>query len=220
MVKKIIFLLCLAVLSAYKGPYCFSQEEKKQYIHKGLLRAMATITPGIMLKANSATTISLHGNLEYYVADNISLRGDSYFYLQGNDLSGNDPFEFNHSLFAGASYHFKTKNRFDPYLFFEPGASYTRDNAYEICNNASAAGINVAYCKRSEQTINPLISAGLGFNMYFQKWFHIFGEARYIGGKYLSDAPTPTSLSELRFSFGLGFNLSVFKPKTTSSASK
>src|ERR1051326_2321979 len=102
-----------------------AQETKERYIRKGLLRAMGTISPGIMLKEN-ASTISLHGNLEYYVADNISLRGDSYYFLKAKDNNGNNPFDFNHSTFSGASYHFKTKNHFDPYFALEPGIAITK----------------------------------------------------------------------------------------------
>lgn len=191
----------------------FSQVEKKQFTSKGLLRATATISPGIMLKENNSSSISIHGNLEYYVADNISLRGDSYYYLQGDDMAGNDPFEFNHSIFAGGSYHIKTKNAFDPYISFSPGVSITRSNAYEVGLNSSNLNVNVSANTRSAMSVNPLLSSGIGFNYFFQKWFHLFAETRYIHGKHLSDAPSPIFLSELRFSFGLGFNINLLKKK-------
>jgi hypothetical protein len=62
-------------------------------------------------------------------------------------------------------------------------------------------------------SVNPLISTAFGFNFYFQRWFHLFGEVRYISGKHLSDATTPLSLNELRFSFGLGWNINLIKKK-------
>ena len=207
--KKIILLaVLLSVVEA-----SFSQEEKSQYIRKGLIRSMATISPGDMTKIN-ATTISIHGCLEYYVADNISLRGDSYYFLSakynyGYILPGGpNPFEFNHSTFSGASYHFKTKNHFDPYLAIEPGIAITKGKDYSnmFCDPGP--------CPASGKTsANPLFSSAIGFNLYFQKWFHLFMETRYIAGKYISDAPTPLSLNELRFSFGLGFNINALKKK-------
>ena len=204
--KKIFLLICIVTLSGVEA--CFSQEESKQFIHKGLMRAQGTISPGIMLKEN-ITTISLHGTLEYYIADNISIRGDSYYFLKDNNTY--DPsFAYNNSTFAGASYHFKTKNHFDPYFAFEPGIAIAQSmyNYAHIHNIPSDTP--PTYFSRA---INPLISSAIGFNFYFQKIFHLFGEARYICGKHLSDAPTPLSLNELRFSFGLGINISVIKPK-------
>ena len=200
-------LLLFVVLVGVKAS--FSQEEKKQFIHKGLLRTTATISPGYMVTEHISTT-SLHGTLEYYVADNVSLRGDSYYFLKGKS-DGSDPgFDFNHSILSGASYHFKTKNNFDPYFAIEPGISFTQTS------DPFADIIPAPIDGRIE--VNPLVSSVFGFNYYFQKWFHLFGEARYISGRHLSDSfySPALPLNELRFSFGLGFNLSVFKPKSPS----
>ena len=204
--RKILFTYFLISLFPY-FLFAQTQEEKSQYIRKGLLRSMATISPGIMLKEN-VSTISIHGALEYYVADNVSLRGDSYYFLQGKGLDGTSPFIYNHSTFSGISYHFKTKNHFDPYFSFEPGVSISK--AMKVCPPDMFCTMEYT---EYNSTANPLISTALGFNFYFQKLFHLFGEARYISGKYLSDAPTPLSLNELRFSFGLGFNLNLIKKK-------
>ena len=207
--KKIILLaVLLSVVEA-----TFSQEEKSQYIRKGLIRSMGTISPGILLKEN-VSTISIYGTLEGYISDNISLRGDSYFYVKGKDNAGNDPFEFNHSTFSGASYHFKTKNHFDPYFAVEPGVSITKLKSYSgliECFTTPCPG----YINFNDKTAaNPLVSSALGFNLYFQRWFHLFGEARYISGKHISGGDFyPVSLNELRFSFGLGFNINVLKKK-------
>jgi len=211
--KKLIGVICLfiCVITAK------AQEEKSQYIRKGLLRSMATISPGIMLKEN-VSTISLHGTLEYYLADNVSLRGDSYYFLNGKKNYGRGliipddlySIAFNHVTFSGASYHFKTKSHFDPYIAIEPGISIAQ--ASEKCPPDVTCLLPV-WEKTYETTANPLISTALGFNFYFQKLFHLFGEARYISGKYLSNAPSPLSLNELRFSFGLGFNLNLIKKK-------
>ena len=212
--KKIIFLL-IVTLSVIEGS--FAQQDTGKYIRKGLIRSMATISPGIMLNGimSNTSTIFIHGNLEYYVADNVSIRGDSYYFLQAKDNDGCNPFEYNHSTFSGASYHFKTKNHFDPYLTLEPGISITkRSAAFEEPKPCVLYGM-------SKTAANPLLSSAIGFNFYFQKLFHLFGEARYIIGKNISgDSEYPVgnssarlSLNELRFSFGLGFNINVLKKK-------
>ncbi len=198
-----------------------SQEEKKQFIHKGLLRATTTIAPGILLKEN-ASAIYLHGVLEYYVADNISVRGDGFYTLniqqpnwQNLSYTKNYPYlNSNHQLFSGFGFHPKTKNNFDSYCFFEPGISFANAHIYHSLSSANYGFIN-GYTS-NHPSVNPLVSFGLGFNYYFQKWFHLFGEARYITGKHLSGDSDPLSLSELRFSFGLGFNLSVLRHKSPS----
>jgi hypothetical protein len=202
---KTILFCCLFLTTCCSS---FAQEERSPYIRKGLLRAQATIAPGILLKEN-ASTISLHGNLEYYVADNVSFRGDSYYFLQAKFDNNINPLRFNHSIFSGASYHFKTKNHFDPYLAIEPGISFFEKITNPIPDGAQSL-VAPIYGNRA---INPLVSSALGFNFYFERWFHLFGEARYIYGNHLSDAVDPMSLSELRFSFGLGFNLNLIRKK-------
>jgi len=188
--KKIIFLLAAVMGLAQTS---FTQEESGAYIRKGLLRATGTISPGILLKENSST-ISLHGNLEYYVDHNISLRGDAFYSITL-------PFQFNHAILSGASYHFKTKNHFDPYLTLEPGIAISK------LTSVQNQGV------QSNFSVNPLFSGAIGFNFYFEKYFHLFMEGRYIYGEHLSNADAPYSLSELRFSFGLGYNLHLLRPK-------
>ena len=205
-VRHLLLLLLLA--GGVEGSLCFSQQDTGRYIHKGLLRAQATICPGVLLKEN-ATMIYIHGCLEYYVADNVSVRGDSYYdVMAGNTKKETGPLGYNHSTFAGVAYHFKTKNHFDPYFSFEPGISITKGNDYSgiICDPGPCLS-------QGETSANPLLSTAVGFNLYFEKWFHLFGEAKYVSGKYLSDAYAPKSLNELRFSFGLGFNLNLLKKK-------
>lgn len=184
-----------------------AQEEKKQFIRKGLIRSMATISPGIMLEENTSS-ISIHGNLEYYVADNVSIKGDSYFFLNDNQ----NKFSANHATFAGASYHFKTKSHFDPYLGFQPGIALAMRKDWS--DVLFFAPVPDYYSVPPKQELCPLISPTLGFNFYFQNLFHLFMETRYIAGQYLPDDGSPSrSLSELRFSFGLGFNLNLLKKK-------
>ena len=121
-------------------------------------------------------------------------------------MAGFNALNFNHAIFSGASYHFKTKNHFDPYFAFEPGISIMQSQ-YKMDSFWGLPAI-----QHSATAINPMISSVIGFNLYFQRWFHLFAETRYMYGKHTS-ASGVISLSELRFSFGLGFNLGLIKPK-------
>lgn len=178
----------------------FAQGDSSRYVHQGLWRAMATISPSV---DPNASNIYIHGNLEYYADETVSARGDGYYYI--GSFSKTERFEFNHSLFAGASYHFKTKNRFDPYLALQPGLSLTRPSYITDCpvgiTPEQVAALN------SNAQVNPLLSSAIGFNYYGERFFHLFGEIRYVHGKHLSPVPVAISLNELRASFGLGFNI-------------
>lgn len=196
--RKIFFCFLLSGISnSVDGQ---TPDQKSRYISEGMLRAQATISMGFM--SLDPGSIYLHGNLEYYIDNNISLRGDGYYSLSAN------VFEFNHSLLAGASYHIKTKTHFDPYIGFGPGVAINKglDYSNTFCDPGPCPESGI-------RSVNPLISPILGFNYYFERLFHIFLETRYIHGKYLSGVTVPWSLSELRFSFGLGFNLDLLKKK-------
>lgn len=199
---KIKTFLYLAVI--FSGALHAQDDTKQQFIHRGIIRAMATISSGSML-SQSVTNIYAHADLEYYIADNVSLRGDGFYFV--STMGDYQPFKMNHSLFSGASYHFKTKSHLDPYLGFAPGISMTQFQFYEpeFCD----PGPCIPRIK-DDPRIDPLASGVLGSNLYFQKIFHLFIETRYVYGRHFS-SEGPQSLSELRFSFGLGWNLNLIK---------
>ena len=194
--KKYFSLLIIALFTFS----AFAQKDTTRYIHKHLLRAQATISPGFMLRTSS-NNIYIHGNLEYYLDETISLRGDGYYFV--SSLGNTDHFTMHHSFFSGASYHFKTKNHFDPYFGIQPGLSITQA-IYNPCSPEVLCPFSGPV--QHTPSANPLLSGVIGFNYYAQKIFHIFGEARYVHGKHLSEYG-PLDLKEIRLSFGLGFNL-------------
>ncbi len=176
----------------------FSQDEGRRYVHKGLFRAEGTFTPGIFLNKGLTATY-LSGNIEYYFHENTSVRGDGYYFL--GFLDSEKPLVMNHSIFSGVSLHLPTKNHLDPYLFFQPGLAIAQSNEINPCpcpQNDSLLTSSISQ--------NPLISLGTGVNFYFQKVFHIFAEVRFTHGKHQGNFPA-RSLTDLKFSFGLGFNL-------------
>jgi len=191
---KSIFLIFVSVVPFFAN----ARQDSSRYIHKGLLRAQATISPGFMFN-EGVTNIYIHGDLEYYVEDNISVRGDSYYYL--NTIDDKKPFMVNHSIFFGAVYHFPTASSLDPYIGIQPGIAYSKANTQLLIYEYSAK----LYLNRA--TANPLISSVAGVNYYASKIFHLFMSVRYVSGKHLSDAPSPLSLNEVKISFGLGWNI-------------
>ncbi|MBX7095173.1 MAG: hypothetical protein K1X56_10645 [Flavobacteriales bacterium] len=174
-----------------------------QYIHKGLIAARGALCYGKMfdLKANN---IYLDGNVEYYLDNKVSLRGDGYLFM--NSFNGNKPLKIHHSLFAGPLYHFKTNISFDPYIGLQPGINLGEAVNATLGTPSYNTQILIAPPEEMEMVATPLISPIIGFNFYGTKWFHIWCNLRYIQGRFL-DNYNSASLSEFRVSFGLGFNI-------------
>ena len=201
MLRKTISSIVL-MLAAFTS---FAQEATDRFVREGLLRAQSTIATGAMFDPQ-LSNIYLHGSLEYYTDPSLSIRGDSYYFLKTLGDGYSIYFEKNHSTFAGASYHFKTNGNLDPYFAFQPGVAASQVN-YDVCPDSMLCYIGST---NSKLTLSPLLSGVLGFNYYAPKIFHLFLEARYVQGKHLSEAGS-VSLNELKFSFGLGFNINVKK---------
>lgn len=184
--KKIILVLILA------GSFgeVFSQEDSKDYVHKGLVRTTLTFATGFMPK-QKINNLYLTGNIEYYADSKISFRGDGMYFF--NSMNQDKTLKQNHSLYGGAAYHFP-KNNLDPFIGLQTGLAI------------SQLGSLYQDSPKTETAYNPLVSPIVGFNYYAQNWFHLFINARYNFGKHLSgDAIMP--MNEISFSFGLGFNL-------------
>lgn len=145
---------------------------------------------------HSVSNVYIHGDLEYYTSNKISIRGESYFFMNG--LKGDRIFAYNHSTFTGINYHFPTRNKIDPYIGFQPGLAMSQ-KAIDTEELGSESYRNTIY--------SPLFSGLVGVNFYADKFFHVFANVRYVNGNLLSTYSSPVSLNEIRVSFGLGFNL-------------
>jgi len=198
MLKKILFISIIIFSTS-----AFAQQDDGQYIHRHLTRATASIVAGSMLHYN-INNVNVNGNLEYYLDNTISFRGDINSLLGSTGLTADSiGLKNDQSILLGAVYHFHTKNHFDPYFIIQPGFAYTSSYKETVTNDSYKNVIKIYY----KGVISPLATAGLGFNYYFQRYFHLFLETRYVYGNHLSEAPKPMSLQELRITFGLGFNL-------------
>jgi hypothetical protein len=170
--------------------------QQAEIIRPGLIRAQITISPSYMF-GDKHTYFYLHGNLEGFLNKKLSVVGETYYYL-GDQTSNNSKYEYNHAVFFGFSRHFTKKNN-DLYIGLQPGVSLTKLNANE--NNLTSTSIG----------INPLFSTVVGYNFFVNRIFHFFVQTRFITGEHNYDIHQ--SLTELRFSAGLGFNLNMLKAK-------
>ena len=190
-IKIIRFTLLVLLFTQIRG-----HAQQADIIRPGLLRAQMTISPSYMF-ADKHSYFYLHGNLEGFLNKKISFVGEAYYYL-GDQTANNSKYDYNHSIFFGFSRHFTKKNN-DLYVGLQPGVSLTKLNANE--NNLTSTSVGV----------NPLFSTVVGYNFFVNKVFHFFIQTRFLTGEHNYDIHQ--TLSEFRFSAGLGFNLNMLKAK-------
>lgn len=186
--EKIKFLVVIIFLTINS----YGQENT---IDTGLISTQLTLSPSALLKQKESN-FYLHGSLSYYISPKISLDGEGYYQL-GAISSDEKTFKYNHNLFFGASKHV-TANDNDFYVGIQPGVAFSKLNPKNSLTTTHAG-------------INPVASVVTGYNFYVNSFMHFFFQARYIAGRHNYDVAEP--LSEIRFSAGLGFNLSTKKNK-------
>lgn len=199
-IKSILFLLLLSIFVSAND----------SLILKNQIRTTLTIAAGY-IKPIQSSTAHLQGNIEYYLTEQISIRGE-IFYNTGL-LKNESIINFKHSLATGCLYHFRKKSNFDPYVGIMPGLIYAHlgmDYIYEVWG--SNGNIIAYYYYKDLPALNPALSIPFGFNFYFEKWFHLFVNGNYTIAKH-NNIATSQWLNEIAVSFGLGFNLGMIKPK-------
>lgn len=170
-----------------------SVAQEEIYIRPGLLKASATIAPGKMLN-RTVNTIYLSGFLEYHTDKNISLRGDTYWYIDGAAQKPTDVLLRSASrTYFGAFYHWNLKN-WDNYVGFQPGISLLR---------FSAISPKISVC--------PSFALTAGSTFYVWKYFHFFANLTYVNSKAYGLNGGSLRADELIFSAGLGFNVNTKK---------
>ena len=167
--------------------------QEEMYIRPGLLKASATIAPGKMLN-RTVNTIYLSGFLEYHTEKNFSLRGDTYWYIDGVAQKPTDVMLANASrTYFGAFYHVNLKN-WDNYIGFQPGISFLRFGAISP---------KISVC--------PSFALTAGTTFYVWKYFHFFANLTYVNSKAYGLNGGSLRADELIFSAGLGFQLMTKK---------
>lgn len=210
MTRKFILFILLGLPA-----FLFAQQESQQFIHKYLVRADGSIEPGVMFKSGM-NNVYINGNLEYYLDNVVSFRGDANYLMGSTGISDDSiGLKDNHSILIGPVFHFHTNGHFDPYLVIQPGLAYT--SSYRQYYTGGKVDDDHKQKENYNAVLSPIGTIGLGFNYYFQRFAHLFLETRYVHGNHLSDAPSPLSLDELRITFGLGFNVFILKEKKSPS---
>jgi hypothetical protein len=175
-----------------------SQIAPTRYVDYGLLRIQGNLAMGFP-SSNKGTNMYWVGDLDYYLRDNISISSGFYYFF--GSFNNDKLLKHNHSAYLGASYHFKTKGHFDPFIGFLPGYSINQANAGSVRYDDSLSART-----SFPVAVNPLFSVTGGFNYYANRFFNVFVKAQYQVGKHYSDV-APISLNELKLSFGLGYML-------------
>lgn len=187
---------------------CFAQYDKLEDYRiesrigmtEGLLKFTATIEPGYLFDPQ-LLTINLSGNLQYYIEDRFSVRGDVSYFLDTQQRDGD--LLANHGLYFGAVYHFTKRPIMHPYLGIQPGIHLTQTQ-YEVPT--------YVYPQPSFYKIVPVISLIGGTDFYISRYFNFFVAGRAVFGEFRGGkVPKPMNLAELRLSFGLGFHIGLKK---------
>jgi hypothetical protein len=172
--------------------------QKREGIHKGLVRVQGTVGLGV---SKMELRYYFIGELEGLVSDHIGINGTTYTNL-GSDRSIFDVYAvkpkrddyYVHSVLTGPIYHFLVDQPIDFYVGIQPGFSFTQANYINASGGAS-----------TEFGFAPTASALTGV-AYYGSFFHLFAQARYVATRHAS-VQVNTPLRDLRVAIGLGFNI-------------
>lgn len=192
--EKIIVGLSSFLLSSI---FAQAQIDASQQIERHQMwSANASFTPSYMFRQNTVQYY-LQGSLSYFVRPQISIQGDAAFSFRQNNQQSFIPLKY-HSGFLGACYHFTKNGNLDPYVGFQSGFSYLERTYSTIIGNPWT----ITFAE-----IIPNVSLLGGFNFYVNRYFNIFVNLRYVYGQPSKSIQSKDGLHEIRFAFGLGFNL-------------
>lgn len=155
------------------------------------------VRQGLSIDANKSQDIGLHVAAEYFFEPKLSLIGEGNIYL-ASAKPNNRELVFSHAIFSGGNYHLTNKST-DFYFGFQPGLNLSKKTG-----NTKGTSTNTV--------LSPLISFSTGFSYYSINYFHFYTQLRYTYGSHLEESSV--SLSGLKITFGLGYNLSqIFKKR-------
>lgn len=200
-IKKIILILIFCPLLVTGQDSLQTKKHPKRIIGNGMINGGLTFAAGF---ANSNTqNIYVQGYLEYVFQKDFSVRGDIFVFI--NSLGEKARINMNHQLTVISAYHIPNNSPIDPYIGIGPGLALTRISGSGGLDSTSG---NVS----QKIGVNPFLSFNFGLRYYAPKWFHMYIEGAYVLGRHLSNSEK-FDISELRISFGLGFNMNVLEAK-------
>lgn len=171
--------------------------QREQYVRPGLINAGLTITPSTMLNRNESN-IYLSGHLEGRLDKHLSIRGETFYYVDGkNEVPY---FNFNTRTFFGVLYHLN-KGNFDSHIGFMPGMS-----VMQINGDFNTKG-DMPY------RVVPSMAANIGVTYYVWKFFNFFANVTYVHSTAHQVIRPGGRSDELMISAGLGLNVNTVKAK-------
>ena len=182
-----IFLLSGVVLS------------QEKYIQPGLLKATGPIAPSTMLN-RSVQNIYLSGFLEYYLDRKLSLRGETFVFVDGKSKTVTNNLFIKEGMrtYFGAFYHFN-KNNWDQYIGFQPGVALIKP-----LDSVEPNG---------PLQLSPSFAAHIGSTYYVWKYFNFYVDLAYVHSSYRGLTIGTQKTDELILSAGLGFQIQTKKNK-------
>lgn len=204
MVKRSLLVVFL-VLSAI----VFAQEEKA-FLYKYMLKANATLCPGFML-GQTQNNIYVHGYLEYFPEEKVSLRGDGFWFTGAQQKPS--LLKQNSSLFFGGLYHFH-KSRFDYFIGLQAGMGFAQPGSNYQQTTSTVGVVTTVVYDTANYALKaiPLISPVTGITFYPGKYVNFFLELRYVNSRYYGYFNgSRLNMDELRVSAGLGFQIPLKK---------
>lgn len=190
-----VLLLFLLVVSGNLNAQVFENtgfayvDRTPVYRVPGLLAASATYTPGISLNRDQ-TNFYLNGFAEYHINYSVSVKSDSYWFLNTPDIE-NEELKMLRSHF-GLYYHLRRfpMTNSDFKIGFLPGILLSNGIAEE-----------------DVYSVSPSIQLALGYDFYVWKYFHFFSQISYVHSTLRSAPVGLKERDELLISVGLGFQI-------------
>lgn len=191
MVRKIVCCIFVIVFTSLSA--------QEDYIQPGLLKATATISPTSMLN-RSVSNVYISGFLEYHLEKNLSLRGDTYMFIDGESKTASPNLFIAQGMrtYFGVFYHFN-KNNWDQYLGFQPGIS--------LIKPLDAVELDAPF-----QAI-PSFAIHVGSTYFVWKYFNFFVDLTYVNSTYRGLSTGSIRTDELILSAGLGFQVQTKRKK-------
>lgn len=179
-------ILCAMIF--FNGSSGYSQES---YIQPGLLKASATIAPSKMLN-RTVDNIYLSGFLEYHLDKRLSLRGDTYWYIDGNaEKTTDEKLSGASRTYFGLFYHLN-KTNWDNYFGLQSGISLLRFSAIS-----------------PTISVSPSFALTAGTSFFVWKYFHFFANLTYVNSSARGIPGGSRKADELIMSAGLGFQINT-----------
>lgn len=183
--KKISILLILCIISIYG----MAQEDVTE--KTGMFRGQANLAGSYILPFKQFGTF-ITGDFNYYLNPRVSVAGEGWYMLP---VTEKQMLTAHHNLLGGLTWHLSKHTRWDPYIAFTPGISFT-------AQRDTADGKN----RITPIALSPSLTLAAGCNYYPGSIFHFFVKVRYLYTNLAAQELPSSTLHEIRITAGLGFN--------------